>query len=228
MPALGAIAAEPLYSLADTAIVGHLGRLPLDALAIAATALSMAAWLAVFLTTATTSVVARFTARGDSAGAGGAAGAAYLVGAAGGATVAAILAIAAPLIAWVLGARGTVLTSATDYLRISALGLPFLYLSYAGNGHLTGLADTRTPLRIAVLANVANVALEIALVFGAGWGLAGSAWGTVLAQIGSATLYAAVSRSAWSHSPWRSSRPAGSLATRPWPTPPRWGSWCPL
>jgi putative MATE family efflux protein len=191
VPAMGAIAAEPLYNLADTAIVGHLGRIPLDALAIAATALSMAAWLAVFLTTATTSAVARLVVRGDTAGAGRVAGAAYLAGAAGGAAVAVLLVAAAPLIGWLLGARGVVLADATSYLRISAAGLPFLYFSYAGNGHLTGLADTRTPLWIAVSANVANVALEIGLVFGAGWGLDGSAWGTVLAQAASAMLYAA-------------------------------------
>ncbi len=191
VPAMGAIAAEPLYTLADTAIVGHLGRVPLDALAIAATALSMAAWLAVFLTTATTSAVARLAVRGDTAGAGRVAGAAYLAGAAGGAVVAVLLAAAAPLIGWLLGARGVVLADATSYLRISAAGLPFLYFSYAGNGHLTGLADTRTPLWIAVSANVANVVLEIGLVFGAGWGLDGSAWGTVLAQAASAVLYAA-------------------------------------
>jgi Na+-driven multidrug efflux pump len=89
-----------------------------------------------------------------------------------------------------------VLTDATGYLRISAIGLPFLYISYAGNGHLTGLANVGTPMRIAVAANVVNVALEIGLVFGAGWGLAGSAWGTVFAQIGSAALYVGASRAA--------------------------------
>ena len=62
LPALGSIAAEPAYSLADTAIVGHLGRAPLGSLAIATTALTMTAWLAIFLTTATTSAVAGLAA----------------------------------------------------------------------------------------------------------------------------------------------------------------------
>src|SRR5262244_3600867 len=62
VPALGSIAAEPLYTIADTAIVGHLGRVPLDSLAIAASALSMVAWLAIFLSTATTSAVSRLVA----------------------------------------------------------------------------------------------------------------------------------------------------------------------
>jgi Na+-driven multidrug efflux pump len=64
VPALGAILAEPLYNLADTAIVGHLGRAPLDALAIATSALSIVAWLAIFLSTATTTEVSRNAARG--------------------------------------------------------------------------------------------------------------------------------------------------------------------
>jgi putative MATE family efflux protein len=193
-PALGAIAAEPLYNLADTAIVGHLGRLPLDALAIAATVLSMASWLAVFLTTATTSAIARLTAAGDRRGAARTAGAAYLVAAAGGVAAAALLALAAPLFASLLGGRGAVLAASVSYLRISACGLPFLYLGYAGNGHMTGLANVRAVLRVSVAANAANVVLEWALVFGAHWGLAGSAWGTIFAQAGAAGLYVAAAR----------------------------------
>jgi len=196
IPALGSIAAEPLYNLADTAIVGHLGRSPLDALAIASSALSAVAWLAVFLSTATTTEVAKNTARGAASAAGRAVGAAYAVAAGWGAITAAVLVAIAPLLGWLLGARGAIAPAATDYLRISALGLPFLYLSFAGNGHLIGLADTRTPLRIAVGANVLNVALEAGLVFGAHADLAGSAWGTVAAQVIAALAYARASRRA--------------------------------
>jgi len=194
IPALGSIAAEPLYNLADTAIVGHLGRSPLDALAIASSALSAVAWLAVFLATATTTEVAKNTARGAANAAGRAVGAAYAVAAGWGAITAAAVVAIAPLLSWLLGARGAIAPAATDYLRISALGLPFLYLSFAGNGHLIGLENTRTPLRIAVGANVANVGLEAGLVFGAHLGLAGSAWGTVVAQVIAALAYARASR----------------------------------
>jgi putative MATE family efflux protein len=194
IPALGSIAAEPLYNLADTAIVGHLGGSPLDALAIAGSALTAVAWLAVFLATATTTEVAKSTARGAVSAAGRSVGAAYTVAAGWGAVTAAVVVAVAPLLVSVLGGRGAIGSAAADYLRISALGLPFLYLSYAGNGHLIGLADTRTPLRIAVGANVLNVALEAGLVFGAHAGLAGSAWGTVVAQVIAALAYARASR----------------------------------
>jgi putative MATE family efflux protein len=209
IPALGSIAAEPLYSLADTAIIGHLGRDPLDALAVAASALTIVAWLAIFLATATTTDVARNAASGGvfnggasgkpAAGrqgelaAGRAVGAAYLVASGLGAVTALLVILAAPAAATLLGGHGATGSAATGYLRISALGVPFLYLSYAGNGHLTGLEDTRTPLRIALAANALNVALESALVFGLHAGLVGSAWGTVAAQVAAAAAYARAS-----------------------------------
>jgi putative MATE family efflux protein len=199
IPALGSIAAEPLYNLADTAIVGHLGRSPLDALAIAASVLSLVAWLAIFLSTATTTEVARNAAKVAADSAARAVGAAYAVAAGWGAVTAVMLVFLAPYAAWLLGARGAIGTAAAEYARISAIGLPFLYLSYAGNGHLTGQQDTRTPLRIAVGANILNVALEAFLVFGLHTGLAGSAWGTVAAQVAAAAAYARAS--------WRSALP---------------------
>lgn len=197
IPALGSIAAEPLYSLADTAIVGHLGRQALDSLAIAVSALAIVSWLSIFLATATTSAVARLSAQGDSAAAGRAVGAAYLIASTWGIIVAAVVALVAPEVAALLGARGAVLAGAVGYLRAASAGLVFLYVSYAGNGHLLGLENTRTPLRIAVSANVLNVAGESLLIFGAHAGLLGSAWGTVAAQAFAAAWYArASSRSA--------------------------------
>jgi len=198
IPAVGAIAAEPLYNLADTAIVGHLGSEPLDALALAASTLSVVVWLAIFLQTATTTEVARHAARGQHDAAGRVVGAAYAVAAGWGVVTSAIVAGIAP---WLVGLLGGHEASgaATSYIRVAVLGLPFLYLSYAGNGHLTGLEDTRTPLRIAVGANAVNVALELWLVFGLHTGLIGSAWGTVAAQVLAAAAYGYAS--------WRSSYP---------------------
>ena len=198
IPAVGAIAAEPLYNLADTAIVGHLGSEPLDALALAASTLSVVVWLAIFLQTATTTEVARHAARGQHDAAGRVVGAAYAVAAGWGVVTSAIVAGIAP---WLVGLLGGHEASgaATSYIRVAVLGLPFLYLSYAGNGHLTGLEDTRTPLRIAVGANAVNVALELWLVFGLHTGLIGSAWGTFAAQVLAAAAYGYAS--------WRSSYP---------------------
>ena len=204
VPALGAILAEPLYNLADTAIVGHLGRSPLDALAIATSALSIVAWLAIFLSTATTTEVSRNAARRCYDAAGHAVGAAYSVAVGWGAVTSVVVMLVAPLVVDLLGGHGGIGSAAVGYIRISALGLPFLYLSYAGNGHLIGLENTRTPLVIAVAANVVNVLLEIVLVFGLHLGLPGSAWGTVVAQALAAAAYGAASR----RSPYPPLRPA--------------------
>jgi len=49
LPALVVLAAEPLYVLVDTAVVGHLGTVPLAAVAVGGTVLTMAAWLGTIL-----------------------------------------------------------------------------------------------------------------------------------------------------------------------------------
>ena len=70
-----------------------------------------------------------------------------------------------------------------DYLRVRAVGVPFLLLGYVGHGAFRGVENTRTPLVIVVVANVLNGGLDLALVFGLGFGLAGIAWATVTAEI---------------------------------------------
>jgi putative MATE family efflux protein len=78
------------------------------------------------------------------------------------------------------------------YLRIAALGSPFFMLATAGQGFLRGMGDLRTPLVILVCAHIVNVVLELLFVYGFGWGLAGSAWGTVIAQVGMGLAFFAV------------------------------------
>src|SRR5206468_6036221 len=119
IPALGALIVEPLYTLTDTAIVGHLGRAPLGGLALATTVLNLIGWTAAFLEMATTSQVAFRRGRGDAAGADTAATAAYLTAAVLGVVVALVVAFAGPPIAHLLGGTGAIQHNATTYLRIS-------------------------------------------------------------------------------------------------------------
>lgn len=184
LPALGALAAEPLYLLADTAIVGHLGTRQLAALALAATLLTAATTLCNFLTYATTAQVARYHGAGDAATAGAlGAQSLWLALVIGGLLVAGMLALADPAVA-LLGGHGRVGGLAASYLQVSALGLPFALIALAGQGYLRGAANLRTPLVILIVANLVNVVLELVFVYGFRWGLAGSAWGTVIAQVG--------------------------------------------
>ncbi|AXG14897.1 MATE family efflux transporter [Intrasporangium calvum] len=197
VPAFLALIAEPLFLLADSAIVGHLGTAELAGLGVASAALLTAAGVFVFLAYGTTSVVARQLGAGDlraaiTAGVDGL----WLAGGLGVVTAAVVAAFAEPIVA-LFGASEAVIVQATTYLRISSLGIPAMLAILAVTGVLRGLQDTRTPLIASVVGFSANIALNVLLVYGFGWGIAGSACCTVLAQTGMAVgLVAVLLRSA--------------------------------
>ena len=83
---------------------------------------------------------------------------------------------------------------ATTYLRISAVGIPFVLVALAGQGVLRGMEDLRTPLVIVVVANVVNLGLEIVAVYVLDLGIAGSAWSTVVVQVLAAPAFVWVVR----------------------------------
>jgi putative MATE family efflux protein len=189
VPALGALAAEPLYLLADTAIVGHLGTRPLAGLAVAGSVLTAAFSVFNFLAYSTTAGVARQLGAGHrrDAAESGVDGCWLAVGLG---LVLTMLGLAlAPVIVDVMGASPSATPFAVTYLRISILGAPALLLALAGAGYLRGMQDTKTTLVIAVLANAANLLIELLFVYTLDLGIAGSAWGTVLAQYGAAIAY---------------------------------------
>ncbi|EPD56676.1 MATE efflux family protein [Streptomyces sp. HGB0020] len=192
VPAFGALVAEPLFVMADSAIVGHLGTAQLAGLGIASALLTTAVSIFVFLAYATTAAVARRVGAGDLQAAirQGMDGIwlALLLGAA----VIATVLPTAPGLVELFGASDTAAPYATTYLRISALGIPAMLVVLAATGVLRGLQDTRTPLYVAVAGFVANAALNAGLVYGADLGIAGSAWGTVIAQWGMAAVYLTV------------------------------------
>ncbi|MDX3576509.1 MATE family efflux transporter [Streptomyces sp. FL07-04A] len=192
VPAFGALVAEPLFVMADSAIVGHLGTAQLAGLGIASALLTTAVSVFVFLAYATTAAVARRVGSGDLPAAirQGMDGI-WLAFALGAAVIIAVLPGAPSLVA-LFGASDTAAPYATTYLRISALGIPAMLVVLAATGVLRGLQDTRTPLYVAVGGFVANGALNAALVYGAELGIAGSAWGTVVAQWAMAAVYLAV------------------------------------
>lgn len=192
VPAFGALVAEPLFVMVDSAIVGHLGTAQLAGLAVASSLLLTAVAIFVFLAYATTAAVARRVGAGDlpSAIRQGMDGIwlAILLGVA---TLAVVLPTA-PAIVDLLGASDTAAPYAITYLRISAIGIPAMLIVLAATGVLRGLQDTKTPLYVAIAGFAANAALNAGLVYGADLGIAGSAWGTVLAQYGMAAAYLVV------------------------------------
>jgi putative MATE family efflux protein len=192
LPALGALAAEPLYLLADTAMVGHLGTEELAALAIAGTLIVGAFTLFNFLTYGTTAQVARLSGAAEHEQAGRlAAQALWLASGLGLALTALLAGLAVPLVD-LMGGEGRTGDLAVMYLRIGSLGLPFALIALSGQGFLRGVSDLRTPLVIVVVANAANVVLNVLFIYGFGWGLAGSAWATVLSQAGMGAAFVAI------------------------------------
>lgn len=188
--ALGSLAAEPLYVLVDTAVVGHLGRPQLAALALAGALLGALFALFNFLQYGTTAQVARAQGAGrqplaDRLGV----QAVWLSLVAGVAVAGLAIALAEPVVG-LLGGEGRTADLAVTYLRIAALGLPFAFLALGAQGYLRGISDLRTALVIVIAANAANVVLELVFVYGFDWGIEGSAWGTVLAQAGMGSAFA--------------------------------------
>jgi putative MATE family efflux protein len=192
VPAFGALVAEPLFVMADSAIVGHLGTAQLAGLGVASALLTTAVSVFVFLAYATTAAVARRVGAGDLQAAirQGMDGIwlALLIGA----TVIAVVLPSAPALIGLFGASDTAAPYATTYLRISSIGIPAMLIVLAATGVLRGLQNTKTPLYVAVSGFVANAALNVGLVYGADLGIAGSAWGTVIAQWGMAAVYLVV------------------------------------
>nr|WP_198426155.1 MATE family efflux transporter [Microbacterium ureisolvens] len=192
VPALGALIAEPLFLIVDSALVGHLGVEPLAGLGIASAVLQTIVGLMVFLAYSTTPAVARRFGAGDPSRA-------VSVGIDGvwlalgiGAVLALVGYVATPFLVALFGASPEVAQQAEIYLGISMWGLPAMLVVFAATGLLRGMQDTVTPLWIAGLGFAANALLNWAFIYGLGWGIAGSAVGTVVAQWGMVAAYAVV------------------------------------
>jgi putative MATE family efflux protein len=194
IPALGALVAEPLFLLADSAIVARLGTPQLAGLAVAGTVLATLVSVCIFLAYGTTAAVARQLGAGDVRAAIRQGIDGMWLAAALGVLIATAGLATAPRVVAAFDASSSVAPYALTYLRISLLGVPAMLVVLASTGVLRGLQDTRTPLLIAVGGAAANVALEVLFVFGFRWGIAGSAWATVTVQTASALIYVAVVR----------------------------------
>lgn len=192
LPALVVLAAEPLYVLVDTAVVGHLGRVPLAALAVGGTVMTLTAWLGTVLAYGITGRAARRFGSGDRAAAVAEGVQASWLALAAGVLVALAMQVGGGALARTLAGGGDdVAGAAAQWLRIAALGAPGLLLAAAGNGWLRGIQDTRRPLVFVLAPNLLSALLCPLLVYPAGLGLVGSAVANAIAQTVSGALFAA-------------------------------------
>lgn len=188
VPTLGALLAQPLFVLIDTAMVGHLGTAELAGLAVASSIVTTVVGLLVFLAYATTAGVARAIGAGDRrAGLQIGVDGLWFAGAIG-AVAAVVVVAAAPLLLGVLGAEGAVLHHGSRYLLAAAPGIVGMLVVYAATGTLRGLSRVKVVLAVAIAGAGLNVVLNAILIYGLGWGLAGSGAGTALAETAMAVV----------------------------------------
>lgn len=189
IPAFGALVAEPLFLLADSAIVGHLGVAELAGVGLAAAVLQTVVGLMVFLAYSTTPAVARLLGAVRHADA-------LAVGRDGlwlamllGLLLAVIGILTGGSLLTAMGAQGDVLDYAQQYFLISLAGIPAMLLVMAAMGVLRGLQDTKTPLIVATVGFGVNIVMNFVFVYGFHFSVSGAAAGTVIAQWGMAAVY---------------------------------------
>jgi putative MATE family efflux protein len=181
IPSVGALVADPLMGVVDTAVVGRIGAAQLGGLGLGVAVLTSVSWIFNFLVIGTTSTVARAVGRGARADATRHVATAVHVALLTGLIMGTLLLVAAPWLLRSLGAVDELLAPATTYLRVRAFGVPLLLLTFVGHGAFRGSSDTRTPMLIAVGSNIVNAVLTFALV--GPFGIAGVAAATVVAEL---------------------------------------------
>jgi putative MATE family efflux protein len=215
VPAFGALIAEPIYLLTDTAVVGHLGTPQLGGLAVANAVLLGLYTIFIFLAYGTTAAVSRLIGAGDEREAAHQAVQSMWLALLVGVALTAIGFVLAEPAVDLLGAEGAVRTNALVYLRVSLVGIPAMLAVLAGTGYLRGLQDTGTPLAIAIGTALLNLVLEVVLIYGFDQGIGASALATVVAQTVAALIYLQrLGRAALAHSVRLRPHPAslGALA----------------
>ena len=189
VPALGALIAEPLYTLADTAVVGNIGTAELGGLGLASQVVGTVLSVSIFLAYGTTSAVSRLLGAGRPRDAAHQAAQGLWIAVAAGVVFGLVCFIFARPLLRFLQASGDVERFGVLYLRVVVFGLPPMLLVLAGVGYLRGLKDTTRPLVVAVVTALGNLVLELVLVFGLGFGVGASALSTVIFQWVAAIFY---------------------------------------
>ncbi|SFS34668.1 MATE family efflux transporter [Saccharopolyspora flava] len=189
VPALGVLAAEPLYVLVDTAVVGHLGAVPLAGLALGGTLFTLVSSQLTFLTYGTTARTARLHGAGRRTEAVAEGVQATWLGVAVGVILSLLAQLVATPVAELLAGPGPVADAAGTWLRIALCGAPLVLITMAGNGWMRGVQDTVRPLRYTLIGNGVSAVLCPILVYPMGLGLEGSAIANLIGQTIAAALF---------------------------------------
>jgi putative MATE family efflux protein len=166
LPALGVLAAEPLYLLFDIAVVGRLGAVSLAGLAIGGLVLGLVASQLTFLSYGTTARAARYFGAGNRAGALSEGVQATWLGLGLGVLIVMVVQAAAVPVVTAIASDPHIVDEAVPWLRVAIFGAPAILVSLAGNGWMRGVQDTVRPLRYVVTGFVVSAALCPLLVYG--------------------------------------------------------------
>jgi putative MATE family efflux protein len=190
LPSLVVLAAEPLYVLVDTAVVGHLGRTELAALALGGGVMAVVAFLGNVLAYGTTGRAARrFGAQDVTQAVVEGVQASWLAVAVGVLVIIVGQVVVGPVTRALAGGDQAVAAAAETWLRVALLGAPGILLALAGNGWMRGVQDARTPMWYVLAAFGLSGVLCPVLVYSAGLGLVGSAIANVIAQAVGGVLF---------------------------------------
>jgi putative MATE family efflux protein len=194
-PAILAIASEPLLNIADTAMIGRLGVDPLAARAIGSALIGGVYWAFTFLVFGTTTLVGFHHGANDDAACAETWLHALSLALIGGVSVTIVGFLLAPTLYQVMGADEAVVRLGVPYFRLRIASATFTFVFFATVGFFRGIQDTRTPLKIALLINGINLALDYGLINGnfglPAMGLNGAATAAWISQgIGAATCIA--------------------------------------
>lgn len=189
VPALGVLAAEPLYVLVDTAVIGHLGAVPLAGLALGGVLFTLISTQLTFLTYGTTARTARLYGAGRRREAVEEGVQATWLGIAVGVVLLLIAQVVAAPVAEAMAGEGEIADAAARWMRIALIGAPMVLITMAGNGWMRGVQETVRPLRYVLAGNGVSAVLCPVLVYPVGWGLEGSALANVVGQSIAASLF---------------------------------------
>lgn len=184
LPATLAFITEPLVGIVDITVIGRLGdAMLLGGLVLGALALDVVFSMVFFLRLSTAGLTAQSVGAADPGE-----GLIHLARAGVVSLALGTLLIVAtgPIEAaslYLLAPAGTVAEPFSTYLQARMWSAPFVMLNFAFLGWFYGRAAARTGMALQILLNVLNAVLSIWFVYGFGWGVAGVAWGSVLAQV---------------------------------------------
>ncbi|MDJ1016149.1 MAG: MATE family efflux transporter [Paracoccaceae bacterium] len=197
-------ATVPILGLVDTGVVGQIGDpVPIGAVGIGAIILTAVYWVFGFLRMGTVGLTSQALGAGDRAEADALLSRALLVAVAGGAVVIAFQVFIFAAAFQVSPASAEVERLARDYMQIRIWSAPVAIALYGITGWLIAAERTRAVLVVQVWMNGLNIVLDLVFVLGLGWGVAGVAIATLMAEWAGLAMGLWLCRDAFGRAYWR-------------------------